>query len=69
MDFHLASIEEMCRVAAEARVFPLLQGYGRRSPHLQPVVGRLRELGYHVEVIRVSYELQRGGDEMLAVAR
>jgi hypothetical protein len=69
MDFHLASIEEMCRVAAEARVFPLLQGYGRRSPHLQPVVGRLRELGYRVEVIRVPYELQRGGDEMLAVAR
>ncbi len=28
LDFHVASIEEMCRVAGEARVFPLLQGYG-----------------------------------------
>ncbi len=67
-DFHISSIEEMCRVAAEARVFPLLQGYGGRSPHLQPVVGRLKERGYRVEVVRVPYEFQRGGDEMLAVA-
>ncbi len=69
LSFHVASIEEMCRVAGEARVFPLLQGYGGRSPHLQPVIGRLRERGYRVEIRRVPYEFQRGGDEMLAVAR
>jgi hypothetical protein len=31
LDFHLASIEEMCRVAGEARVFPLLQRYGAET--------------------------------------
>ncbi len=67
--FHVASIEEMCRVAGEARVFPLLQGYEGRSPHLELVVGELRERGYRVEIRRVPYEFQRGGDEMLAVAR
>lgn len=67
VDFHVAAIEEMCRVALEARVFPLLKGYGGPSPHLRPVVRRLRDLGYHVEVRKVPYELQRGGDEMLVV--
>jgi len=69
LDFHLASIEEMCRVAGEARVFPLLQGYGGSSPRLRPVVVRLRERGYRVEIRRVPYEFQRGGDEMLVVTR
>lgn len=59
----------MCRVAGEARVFPLLQGYGGRSPRLQPVIGKLKERGYRVEIRRVPYEFQRGGDEMLVVAR
>jgi ubiquinone/menaquinone biosynthesis C-methylase UbiE len=26
-DFHVAAIEEMCRVSGEARVFPLLESY------------------------------------------
>ena len=69
LDFHVTSIGEMCRVAGEALVFPLLQGYGGRSPHLQPVVARLRESGYRVEIRSVPYEFQRGGDEMLTVSR
>jgi hypothetical protein len=31
----------MCRVAAEARVFPLLKSYGGPSPYLKPVVDLL----------------------------
>jgi hypothetical protein len=41
VDFHVAAIEEMCRVAAEARVFPLLKRYGGPSPYLKPVVDLL----------------------------
>jgi hypothetical protein len=67
VDFHVAAIEEMCRVAAEARVFPLLKSYGGPSPYLKPV-DLLRGPGYHTEVRKVAYEFQRGGDEML-VAR
>ena len=69
LDFHVASIEEMCRVAGEARVFPLLEGYGGTSLHLRPVIVRLRERGYRAEIKRVPYEFQRGGDEMLVVSR
>jgi len=74
LDFHAASIEHMCRVAVEARVFPLLHGYGGRSPHLQsphlqPVIGALSKRAYRVEIRGVSHEFQCGRDEMLAVAR
>ena len=69
LDFHVTSIEEMCRVAGEARVFPVLKSYGGTSPHLQPVMVELRERGYRVELRKVPYEFQRGGNEMLAVAR
>ena len=74
--FHLASILEMCRVAEEARIFPLLAssvhacgGEGEASPHLGPVVAELEERGYEARVERVAYEFQKGGDEMLRVRR
>ena len=68
-DFHVASIEEMCRVADEARVFPLLKSYGGPSPHLDPSMNALRGRGYRVEIRRVAYEFQRGGDMMLVASR
>ncbi len=68
-DFHVAAIKEMCRVATEARIFPLMESYGRRSPHVEPVVQRLEAGGYHADVRGVPYEFQRGGNEMLVVAR
>lgn len=68
-DFHIAAIREMCRVASEARVFPLLKSYGGPSPNLEPVVDALRKHGYEAEIREVPYEFQRGGDKMLAVRR
>ena len=67
VDFHVAAIEEMCRIAEEARVFPLLKSYAGPSPHLGPVTDALRERGYRTEIVRVPYEFQRGGNEMLSV--
>ena len=66
--FHRAAILEMCRVAGEARVFPLLALDGGRSPHLDPVAADLRGSGYHVSIEPVPYEFQRGGNEMLRVS-
>ena len=68
-DFHVSAIQEMCRVAGEARVFPLLKSYGGPSPYLEPVVDALRDRGYEAEIREVPYEFQRGGDKMLAVRR
>ena len=63
--FHRAAIVEMCRVAGEARVFPLLALDGGRSPHVDPVAADLRARGYTISIESVSYEFQRGGNEML----
>lgn len=68
-DFHVCAIEEMCRVATEARIFPLLKSYGGTSPHLRPVVDALRDRSYTAEIREVTYEFQRGGDKMLVVGK
>ncbi len=67
--FHLEAIQEMLRIAAEVRIFPLLTLGLQRSPHLNPVMQRLSELGHQVVVQPVAYELQKGGNEMLVVRR
>jgi hypothetical protein len=69
-DDHVAAICEMCRVAREARIFPILDMFdGGRSPHLDGVIRGLRATGFAAELVRVPYEFQRGGNEMLRVAR
>jgi hypothetical protein len=65
MDFHVAAIEEMCRVAREARVFPVLESYGGTSLLLEPIISTLRQRGYAVQTRLVPYEFQRGGNRML----
>ena len=67
-DFHLRSIRELCRVAREVRCFPLLTLRRETSPHLTNVMATLESEGRTCEVIRVNYELQRGGNEMLRIA-
>ena len=67
--FHLASIRELLPVAREVRVFPLLDMAAKRSAHVDAVVADARGAGYRVEVVRVAYEFQRGGNEMLRVCR
>lgn len=70
LEFHFASIRELCRVAREARIFPLLPSFGQaHSPHVAPVLEHLRAEGYRCEIGRVPYEFQCGGNEMLSVSR
>jgi hypothetical protein len=68
-DFHAASVREMCRVAREARIFPLLDLRGEPSRHLPGLIGGLRDDGFDASVERVDYEFQRGGNEILRVSR
>ncbi|MGC9504065.1 class I SAM-dependent methyltransferase [Baaleninema sp.] len=68
LEFHLQAIEEMCRVAREARIFPLITNFaGEISPHLKPVIESLAERGYGVCIEDVKYEFQKGGNQMLRV--
>jgi hypothetical protein len=67
--FHVASIRELCRVAAEVRVFPLLALDGSRSVHLDACLAAARSDGIGAAIVPVDYEFQRGGNEMLRLRR
>ncbi len=67
--FHLRALQEMLRVAAEARVFPLLQIGGAPSPHVQPVLDTFTAQGVHATIESVRYEFQRGGNRMLRLRK
>ncbi len=66
-DFHVASIKELCRVASEARIFPLLELGTRPSRHVRAVAARLTQDGCCVRIEQVPYEFQRGGNQMMRV--
>ncbi len=67
LDFHLASVLELCRVAPEVRIFPLLDLEGERSRHLLPVIDHLQGRGLATEIRKVDYEFQKSGNEMLLI--
>jgi len=66
-DFHIQSIKELCRVAAEVRIFPLLELGARKSRHLDSVLECLHFDGLITSIRTVPYEFQKGGNEMLIV--
>lgn len=69
LDLHLQGILELCRVAQEVRIFPLLTLAGDPSPHLDPVLLALREQGFSLQVEPVPYQFQKGGDRMLRISQ
>ncbi len=66
LDFHRDALAELGRVASEIRIFPVVDVNGEPSPHLEPM---LDELGRRGELVRVPYEFQRGGNQMLRIVR
>lgn len=64
---HIAAMMEMCRVAAEVRVYPLVGLDGKLSPHLPRVIRALAEAGHEPSVERVEYRFQKGATDMLRV--
>lgn len=68
-DFHRQAIAEMCRVAREVRIFPLLTLGATSSPHVEPMIRRFRADGFNVSIEHVAYEFQRGGNKMMRVSR
>lgn len=69
IEFHLASLRELCRTAREVRVFPLVGQFAvGRCAYVPVIVGKLESEGYQCEVVRVPYEFQKGGNEMLRLS-
>lgn len=67
LDFHVASINELLRVASEVRIFPLIKLDGQPSPYLDSVVNQLSNNGFNVQIQSVAYEFQKGGNQMLTI--
>jgi hypothetical protein len=65
--FHVRAVREMCRVAREVRIFPLLALGGTLSPLVDVVARDLRLRGYETAIEDVPYEFQRGGNQMLRI--
>lgn len=66
---HVASMRELCRVASEVRIFPVVALNGERSQHLEPVVQALSAVGVDVSLQPVEYRFQKGATEMLVARR
>jgi hypothetical protein len=67
--FHRAAVSEMCRVAREVRIFPLLTLGGLRSPYVDDEAQELGKQGFAATVEHVDYEFQRGAHQMLRIRR
>ena len=65
--FHHQSLRELCRLAGEVRIFPVLALGGRPSPFIDSVMARLRDEGHDVALERVPYEFQRGANQMMRI--
>jgi hypothetical protein len=66
LEQHILSMKELCRVASEVRVYPLLSISGNtESPHLEPVMVELERNGISVSLVSVKYEFQVGATKML----
>ena len=65
--FHHAAIREMCRVAVEVRIFPLLALGATPSPIVEPVVEGFGRQGFNVSIEDVPYEFQHGGNQMMRI--
>lgn len=62
---HIASMLELCRVADEVRVYPLLSLDNNISKHLNSVISTLTDNGIATSLVSVDYEFQKGANQML----
>ncbi|MFT5113470.1 MAG: hypothetical protein ACI8P9_002801 [Parasphingorhabdus sp.] len=68
LEQHILAMQELCRVAEEVRVYPLLSLDCSVSNHLHPTISQLAQAGIEVDILPVGYEFQKGATQML-VAR
>jgi hypothetical protein len=65
--FHWHATRELCRLAREVRIFPLLALGGKRSPFIESTMTHLRDGGHGVTIESVPYEFQRGANQMMRI--
>jgi len=66
-DFHIEALKELCRVAHEVRIFPVVEMNGAPSRHLSHVTEALGVGGCVVTIEPVTYEFQKGANQMMRI--
>lgn len=69
VEFHREAILELCRVAKEVRIFPIVDLAGQPIQFLDLLAAQLSDKGLQVEKRRVEYEFQRGADHLFRISR
>jgi hypothetical protein len=69
LEFHRESALELCRVAREVRIFPLVTLASTPSPYLDPVCEALSAAGLEAEIVNVPVLFERNADAMLRIVR
>lgn len=64
---HLQGVNELCRVAEEVRIYPLVDLEGKPSPHVQAVIDDQNAQGREVEILSTEYHFQKGADEYMVI--
>ena len=67
--FHHDAVRELCRVANDVRIFPLVSLGGERSSFVDSVTQRLRGGGFSVSIEKVPYEFRKGANQVLRILR
>jgi len=62
---HIDSMLELCRVAQEVRVYPLVSLDGSKSKHLDAVISSLENDGIDISFQPVEYQFQKGASDIL----
>ena len=65
--FHVKAVHDLCRVAREVRIFPLLALGSRPSPYVDTIVEAAKNSGCEVTIEAVPYQFQRGGNQMMRI--
>jgi len=60
-------LQELCRVAEEVRIFPLVDSDGKMPQELGPLILLLQQQNFGVEVRQVAYHALQGGNAMLRI--
>jgi SAM-dependent methyltransferase len=67
LDFHVEAIANLCDVAKEVRIFPLLDSLGVIPDLVAPITKVLSERNFGFEIHAVPYPLQKSGNAMLRI--
>jgi hypothetical protein len=67
LSFHQQAMDELCRVAREVRIFPLLTYNGEPCSFVTPIADHVQKTGRIISIEKVPYEFQRGGNTMMKI--